>query len=272
MKKIQGLGFSPYLDGQNPNYGAQISDDQIKSLISTVTPYTNWVRTYGCDHGLENIGQFAKSAGLKVAVGAWISRDRNVNDAQINSLISVVNSGNTDIAIVGSEVLLRNDLDVQSLIGYIEQVKRASNGKVLVTTADTYAEYFKYPELIAAVDVLCAHIYPFWEGRSFGSSIQYVKDMYAALLAKASGKTVWIGETGWPSAGQDINAAHPSPENAVQYFADFVGWARPAGINYFYFAFMDENWKGNEGGVGPHWGIFNANANGLKPGMGSVFK
>lgn len=272
MNKIQGLGFSPYLDGQSAERGTPISDDQIKSLISTVASYTNWVRTYGCENGLQNIGKHAKSAGLKVAAGAWIGTNSNVNNTQINNLIDIVNSGNADIAIVGSESLLRHDQNVQSLIGYIQQVKSATNGKIPVTTADTYAEYFKYPELIAAVDVLCAHIWPFWEERSFSSSIQYVKDMYAALVAKANGKTVWIGETGWPSAGPDRGGAHPSLDNAVQYFGDFVAWARSADVNYFYFAFMDEKWKGNEAGVGPHWGIFNANANGLKPGMDNVFK
>ena len=272
MEKVQGLGFSPYMDGQNPNWGTHIPDSQIQSLISVIAPFTNWIRTYGCDHGLENIGRIAKSAGLKVAAGAWLGTDSNANEVQINNLISAVNSGNVDIAIVGNEALLFHLQTLDSLIGYIERVKRATNNRVPVTTGEPYGVYFDNPRLFEAVDVVCAHIYPFWEKQSFNNSIQFVKNMYAELVKKASGKTIWIGETSWPSGGNNNGSAHPSPENAVEYFTGIVSWARTEKINYFYFEFMDENWK-EDGGieVGHHWGLFNANAKALKPGMEKAF-
>lgn len=271
MNKIQGLGFSPYMDGQSPDRGTQIPPGQIKTLINTVAPYTNWVRTYGCDNGLERIGEIAKAAGLKVAASAWLSKDGTANEKQISNLISVAKAGHADMAIVGSETIYRGDLSVKDLIGCIQRVKAAVPANVQVTTGDIYPSYKDNPALIAAVDVVCIHIYPYWEGKSLADSLPSLKGAYNTLVGLAKGKTVWIGETGWPSAGQTNGAAQPSPENAAKYFSDFVAWTRPAGINYFYFDFMDEHWKGAEGGVGPHWGIFTANAAALKPGMQSVF-
>ncbi len=57
--------------------------------------------------GLENFPPIARSMGLKVAAGAWISTNGTQNNLEIANLIAAANAGNVDIAIVGSEALLR---------------------------------------------------------------------------------------------------------------------------------------------------------------------
>ena len=61
---VYGIDFSPCLNGQSPNLGAQISDSQIASRMQIVAPYTNWVRSFSSTHGLENIPFIARQFGL----------------------------------------------------------------------------------------------------------------------------------------------------------------------------------------------------------------
>ena len=63
--------------------------------------------------------------------------------------------------IVGNEVLLRGEMDVDRLIGYIREVKRAV--KQPVSYADVWSMYMKYPKLINEVDFITIHILPYWE-------------------------------------------------------------------------------------------------------------
>jgi len=80
-----------------------------------------------------------------------------------------------------------------------------------------------------------------------------------------------VSETGWPSCGNQVGDAVPSPENASFYFLNFVSWARANNVPYFYFEAFDESWKAvYEGPQGACWGIWDKDGN-LKPGMQDVF-
>lgn len=113
------VNFSPYMDGQNPNLGSVISVDQLLSRMKIIKPYVEWVRTFGTDSGLENAGSVAHELGLKIAVGAWLSKDKSTNSKQMTSLINMALRGEVDCAIIGSETLLRGDLSESELLSYI---------------------------------------------------------------------------------------------------------------------------------------------------------
>lgn len=113
--KVYGLDFSPYLTGQDPNLGSQVSASQTLSRAQIAAPYTSWLRSFGSTNGLENIPSVARQLGLKVAANAWISSNTVQNTTEINSLIAAANAGLVDIAIVGSEAILRNDVTVSQL-------------------------------------------------------------------------------------------------------------------------------------------------------------
>lgn len=269
--KLYGVALSPYMDGQNPDQGTQIGEQQIIQLLNKVKYYTNWIRTYGSTDGLEKIGVNAYALGLKIAQGAWLGRDMNANQRQIDNLIALGKAGHIDVAIVGSEVLLRGDLTKAQLIAYINQV-RAALPNLPITTADVYQTFLSNPDLVSAIDVIYAHIYPYWEGVSIGCATYFVNNVYEQLKAKAQNKEVIVAETGWPSAGNTVGKAVPSPANAALYFLNFISWARIKGVNYYYFEYMDEAWKQiHEGPQGANWGIFFKNNGDLKPGMERVF-
>ena len=84
--------------------------------------------------------------------------------------------------------------------------------------------------------------------------------MYQLTQEAAKGKRVIISETGWPSAGQNVLEAQPTPENAMKYFIDVQQWAEAEAVELFYFSSFDESWKVfQEGAVGGQWGLWDKN-------------
>jgi exo-beta-1,3-glucanase (GH17 family) len=270
--RLYGCNFSPYVDGQDPNFGAQISRAQVEARLQLIAPYCEWVRSFGSTRGLEHIPAAAKALGLKVAAGAWIGPDPVANALEIAGLNANLQAGLVDLAIVGSESLLRGDVTEAQLIAYINQVKQAIPGNIPVATADTYDVLLAHPAVIAAGSLVLPNIYSYWQGVSYANALCDTVAAYQQVVAAAGGRPVWISEVGWPSAGNDIGAAVPSAENAAGFFRRFVSWARGANVNFFYFTSLDESWKARyEGPQGAHWGFLDKNAV-LKPGMESVFE
>jgi exo-beta-1,3-glucanase (GH17 family) len=261
-----GINFSPYRDGQDPNSGSQIKKKQLKQRMRIVRPFTEWIATFGTSGGLDKAGKIAHQLGLKIAVGAWLSGDLDANEREILTLIRIAQSGQADIVIVSTEVLLRGDLSADQLIGYISRVKQAVPG-IPVTTREVYGILLSHPDLVAAVDVVFANIYSYWEGIRVDNAIAFLSNKYNQLVAASEGRTVFISETGWPSCGNQVGQAVPSPENASFYFNGFTTWARTNNVPYFYFEAFDESWKAKyEGPQGACWGIWDKDGN-LKPGM-----
>jgi exo-beta-1,3-glucanase (GH17 family) len=275
-KKIYGLNFSPYvIDGQNPDLGTQVSETQMNSLIDTIAPYTQWIRTFTSADDLQVIGRIAHEHGLKVAAGAWLGKENTpakiaANQEQINALITVGQAGQADMLIVGSEVLYRNELSEAQLTAYIKQVKM-SVPNVIVTTADVYTEILKHPSIISSCDIVLSNFYPYWEGISVDRATLSMRQKYQQIVAIAQGKQVLISETGWPSVGDTVGKAVASPENSAFFFKNFVSWVQADNIPYFYFEAFDEPWKAlKEGPQGASWGIWNKDSV-MKFGMQDVF-
>jgi exo-beta-1,3-glucanase (GH17 family) len=268
--RIYGLDFSPYLNGQDPNRGDAVSAEQIEARMNVIAPYTEWIRTFGCTNGLEHAGRIAHGLQLKIAMGAWIGKDLVSNEAELESLIYEAKSGNVDFAIIGSEVLYRQDLDPETLVDFIRRFRAEVPG-IPVATADVYFELLAHPEVVAECDVVLSNYYPYWEGVNLGTAMAWLHTRHQLVVAAAGDKEVVVSETGWPSAGNQLDAAVPSFENATFYFKNFVSWATSENVNYFYFEAFDESWKADyEGPQGAHWGVWDEDGN-LKPGMQAVF-
>ena len=240
--KVHGFNFSPYIDGQSPNLGAQVSEAQLRTRMEIVRPYTEWVRTFGCSNGLEKSGSVAHSLGLKIAMGAWISSDETGNEVQLANLIAAAKAGEADILLVGSETLLNGYVSEETLIGYIERVKEAVPD-LPVGYVETHGVLLAHPNVIDAVDVVVFNCYPFWEQENIENAMTALREHYALVKAAAGGKRVIVGETGWPSAGEAYGNAVASLANATRYFREVAGWARENDIELFYFEAFDESWK-----------------------------
>ena len=251
---VHGLCFSPYLEGQAP--GTEVSEAQIRQRLQLIRPHTQWVRTFSCTDGHQHTPRIAHELGLKTLVGAWLGTDRDINTRELQNVIELARAGHADIVAVGNEVLLREDMGEDELLGCLERVKRELPG-VPVGYVDAYYLFEKHPRITAACDVVLTNCYPFWEGCPREQAVAYMKDMVARTRAAAPGKRVVISETGWPDQGTAFHGAMPSPEGAMRYFVDTQEWAQEEGLEVFYFAAFDEAWKvGAEGDVGAYWGLW----------------
>lgn len=256
---IHGICFSSYLDGQGP--GSLISEEQIRSRIEIIKPYTKWVRTFSCTDGNELIPAIAKQNGLKVVAGAWLSDNKAMNEEEITNLIKVAKAGNADMVAVGNEVLYREELNEEELLDYINRVKKELPN-IVVGYVDAYYEFSNRPAITEACDVIFANCYPFWEGCHIDYSLLYMKNMYYSALNAGKGKKVIISETGWPNRGSSFEASEPTFENALRYFINTQKWSHEENIDVMYFSSFDEMWKiGDEGDVGAYWGLWDKDGN-----------
>lgn len=253
--KIPGLCFSPYLEGQDTD--DTLTASQIRHRIKVIRPYINNVRSFSCTGGNEITPRVAKENDLNTLVGAWISGNKGRNQEEINNLVQLAQDGQVSIAAVGNEVLLRNELSVEEIILYLKQVRAKLPAGVPLGYVDAYYQFLDHPELFDHCDVVMINCYPFWEGADITNSLAYLDRMYELVKAQANGKEVIVAETGWPSKGQAVEAAQPSPENAMKYFINVHQWAAEKSVQVFYFTSFDETWKINqEGEVGVRWGLW----------------
>jgi exo-beta-1,3-glucanase (GH17 family) len=251
---VHGLCFSPYLEGQQP--GDQIPEAQIRERLCIIRPYTRWVRSFSCTDGNQNTPRIGHELGFKTLVGAWLGTDAEINEREIQGVIDVARAGHADVVAVGNEVMLREDMSEDALLGFITRVKAALPG-VPVGYVDAYFLFEKHPRITEACDVVMTNCYPFWEGYPRDQAQAYMQTMLARTRAAAPGKRVLVSETGWPDQGSAFQGSVPSREGAMQYFVDSAAWADAEGIELFYFAAFDEAWKvGAEGDVGAYWGLW----------------
>ena len=268
--KLVGLDFGPYIyEGQNPGLGTVITQEQFESELDVIAPYTNWVRSYGCQ-GMDQIVPIAHARGLKVALGAWLSSDLTANEAEISCLINAGTLYHPEMVIVGSEVLYRGDLTPAKLVEYMAEVRAALPG-LTIATADTPEGFLNNKAVVGATDVILTNIYPYWAGVSVKNSIAWLNAKYQKVVAASLGKKVWISETGWPSCGNSVSSAEPSVQNSNTYFLNFISWARAKDVSYFYFEAFNEPWKGTA--KMPQeacWGTWESSGL-MKSGMQQVF-
>ena len=256
--KIHGICFSVYDENQKP--GDDISDEQILKKLEIIKPHVKWIRTFSCSDENMRIPILAKELGFKTLVGAWLGKDLDKNQIEVDKLIELCNDGYIDVAAVGNEVMYRKDLSEEKLIEYIKYVKSKIKTEVPVGYVDAYYEFSSRPSITDVCDVILTNCYPYWEGCNIDYSLIYMKQMFYHARDVANGKRVIITETGWPSKGSSLRGANPSNKNFLKYFINAQKWSNEEDIEMFYFSSFDESWKINsEGDVGAFWGIWDSN-------------
>ncbi|KAF1328668.1 hypothetical protein FI667_g6496, partial [Globisporangium splendens] len=232
------------------------SADQIATELSKLKTITDTIRLYSltdCNQGTTVVPAAVK-AGLKVSLGLWVGPEPSTfaaEKAKFQEILAqdgLINSKDIVGIHVGSEAVYRGDVNTTVAISNFNEIKKLCTDKGLdipVTIADIGDIYMQYPELIEAVDVVSANAFPFWEKIDADKAVDYFYQRYQPLeaAAKAQGKEVLIGETGWASAGVHSGASTATPENAALYFHGFYNLAKEHNLKYYYFAGFDEEWK-----------------------------
>jgi len=253
---INGLSYSGYQAG---NESTRLSDTEIDKDLSVLAGHSFTLRTYGVSDGLDRIPALAQKYNLEVNLGAWMSPDDAKNREELAHAISTAQANpNVKRLIVGNESLLREDVTIDQLLGYIETVKRQV--EIPVSTAEPWHVWLKYPQLVDSVDFITVHILPYWEGVPIDGALGYIMYRYRQLATAYPHKHIFIGEVGWPSEGQWDRGAEPSLVNQARFTRDFLALASAERLDYSIVEAFDEPWKrGIEGTVGAHWGLWDVN-------------
>ncbi|BBP45736.1 glycosyl transferase [Thiosulfatimonas sediminis] len=254
---IPGFAFSPYQKGQSPFLEKYPTPEQIDRDLELLSGKAHAIRTYTVDKVFAQIPQLAYKYKINLALGAWLDKDQARNTAEIERFIQLIEQPPYNIvrAIVGNEVLLREDLSPEQLIAVLQDVRAKTS--VPVGTAEPWHVWIKHPELVDEVDFIAVHMLPFWEGIALEDSIEYIVDKMNLLRSTFPGKPIVITEVGWPSKGRAIKKAEASRANQAIFMRRFIQRAQQEKYIFYMMEAFDQPWKNRlEGSVGGHWGLY----------------
>jgi exo-beta-1,3-glucanase (GH17 family)/cellulose synthase/poly-beta-1,6-N-acetylglucosamine synthase-like glycosyltransferase len=254
---VQGMAFSPFRAGQDPADRTLPSPEEIDADLGMLAAAAvNAVRTYSSLDTLGEIPRLAVKHNIKVTVGAWIDRQKTVNEQEIDAAIALARTyPNVIRVIIGNEVLLRGDLTLSELAAHLERVREAVSQPV--STAEPWHVWVNQPQLADHVDFIAVHLLPYWEGVALSDAIAYIDARMALLRRTFPDKEIVIAEVGWPSGGRTRQSAVASVANEATFLRRFLATARDKGYVYYLMEAFDQPWKARyEGGVGAYWGIY----------------
>ena len=253
---LPSLSYAPFEPG---HIVADVAADseKVRADLKKLSTLTRAVRLYSSTEGNELVPPIAAEFGLKVTVGAWIDKDVERNEREIEAAINLARHNSNVIGVVvGNETIYRGEQKIEGLIELIKQVKKSVN--VPVTTGEIWNIWRDNPELASSVDFIAAHVLPYWENFTDKQAVDQAVDRYQLLRNQFPGKRIVIAEFGWPSAGYNLRNADPGPFEQAVVLRNFVARAEAIGMEYNIVEAIDQPWKFFEGGVGPYWGILNA--------------
>lgn len=143
--------------------------------LEIMSKLTDNIRTYSVDGTLENIPKLAEEFGLRVTLGIWISPDLERNEREITRAIDIANNSRSVVrVVVGNEAIFRKEITADQLSVLLDRVRAAV--KVPVTTSEQWHVWEEHPELAQHVDLIAAHVLPYWEFIPMDKAGQFVLD------------------------------------------------------------------------------------------------
>jgi exo-beta-1,3-glucanase (GH17 family) len=277
--KLMSLSFAPYRDGFSPSPAEKKFPlpEHIDEDLALLADKTYNIRTYSILGGMEPTPAFARKYGVAMIQGGWLGDGPGGNKKEIEALIKAANDHPDVIkrVIVGNEVLLRRDMNVDRLIAYLREVKHAI--KQPVSYADVWSIYMQYPQLIKEVDFITIHILPYWEDEpvSIDHAAEHIEKIFKQVEDKAfsmgQNKPILIGESGWPAAGRQRGMAVPGIVNEAKFIRSIIQAADRHHFDYNIVEAFNQSWKStHEGVVGANWGLLSVDRKPVFPLTGPV--
>jgi exo-beta-1,3-glucanase (GH17 family) len=254
------VSYAPFRGEQTPfDPTLVIPRAQIEEDLRHLKIESDCVRIYAVNQGLDQVLPVAEELGMKVLMGLWIGRTAADNEIQIARGIELAKAhpGTIKGIIVGNEVLLRQEQPAAVLEGLLQRVKAESG--LPVTYADVWEFWLRHPQLADDVDFVTIHILPYWEDDPVpaGDGVAHIDAILRMVEAEMPGKTIYIGETGYPSAGKQRERAIPGLVEQASFIRGFLAYAHERGLDYNVIEAFDQPWKrALEGTVGGYWGVF----------------
>src|SRR6202048_4018792 len=143
---LPSVSYAPFAGTASPP-GANIPNaEKVRADLKTLAGLTRAIRLYSSTGGVELVPPIANEVGLKVTVGAWIDKNVDRNEREIQSAIDLVkHNSNVNGIVVGNETIYRGEQKIEDLIKLIQRVKGSVN--VPVTTGEIWNIWLEHPEL-----------------------------------------------------------------------------------------------------------------------------
>jgi exo-beta-1,3-glucanase (GH17 family) len=273
-EKLYCVSYAPFRDGQDPLIETtQVPPQQIDEDLKFLARYTDCIRTYSVENGLDKVPEIAQRYGLKVLQGIWLSNKTAHNRAQMAITVALAKKYPDVIraVIVGNEVLLRGEMSAPDLGATIREVKAQIAQPV--TYADVWEFWLRYADLQNAVDFVTIHILPYWEDFPLPASraAAHVDAIRKKVVVAIPNKEIVIGEFGWPSHGRMREGALPSPANQARAIEETLTLGKRENFRVNVIEAFDQPWKrALEGSTGRYWGIFDRSTQGPKFTLGGA--
>lgn len=270
--RLESVSYSPSGRDYDPAGGAPVSPGRIARDMAAVAGFADGIRTYSALGAPGQVPPIAAGQGLKVSLGLWIGADKARNEEEIRRGLALARDTRTVVrVIVGNEALLRHEVTDADLAAYVKRVRAALPRRIQVGTADVWSEIVKATETAKASDFLGVHVLPYWEGVAVEKAPEWIRDHLDAVRAAQPGKPLFVGEVGWPSAGENFHAAFATPEAQAAVVRGFAAEAARQGLHYNVVEAFDGVWKTTiEGSPGPNWGVLDADRAPKWPLTGAV--
>jgi exo-beta-1,3-glucanase (GH17 family)/cellulose synthase/poly-beta-1,6-N-acetylglucosamine synthase-like glycosyltransferase len=254
---LPSVSYAPFEGTAHPDVDNIPTVERIRDDMRRLSSITRAIRLYSSTGGVELVPPIAAEFGLKVTVGAWIDKNTERNEREIDAAINLAKRNSNVIGVVvGNETVYRGEQKVEDLIELIKRVKKSVS--VPVTTGEIWNIWRDFPDLAYSVDFIAAHVLPYWENFTDKQAVDQAVAMFQLLRDQFPGKRIVIAEFGWPSAGYNLRNAVPGSFEQAVVLRNFVARAEAIGMDYNIVEAIDQPWKFFEGGVGPYWGILNA--------------
>jgi exo-beta-1,3-glucanase (GH17 family)/cellulose synthase/poly-beta-1,6-N-acetylglucosamine synthase-like glycosyltransferase len=271
--QVAGMSFSPLRVDNDPVEGNYPTLEQIDADLSLLQGQVRAIRTYGLGGPLANIPELAAKFGMKVTLGAWLTDNLEENERELERLLRVAKKHPKQIiqVIVGNETILREDLSVEQLTGYLERMRKEL--KLPVSTGEPWNVWLANPELAEHTDFIAAHFLPYWEGVALKASLDHVDATYVMLQEAFPKKRLLMAEVGWPSNGRTRRASVASQSNQAIFLRNYLQRAAANKYDYYLMEAFDQPWKSeSEGAVGAYWGVFDVHRNQKFPFTESIVR
>jgi len=254
--RVQGFSFSPMRAGQSPLVKVYPTEAEIDADLALLAGKTHAIRTYSVEDVLEKIPELARKHRINVTLGIWIDANSEKNEQYLQTLVKVARSNRNVVrAIVGNEAILRGEISVQELAGYLDRARKAL--RVPVSTAEPWHVWLRNPQLAEHVDFLAVHMLPYWEGIHVDLAVTHIVDRINELKIRFPKKPIVIAEVGWPSNGRTRKGAEASMANQASFLRRFLERASQEKYTYYVMEAFDQPWKRQtEGAVGAYWGVY----------------
>jgi exo-beta-1,3-glucanase (GH17 family) len=257
------VSYAPFRrTGASPfDVGKSVSAQDIEEDLRIIQKISSCVRTYGVGAGLELVPAVVQKLGMRLRLGAWLSADAKGNQRELELALALTHRYRDviDVLIVGNEVLLRKDLTSKELSAYLLTARQGS--AVPISYADVWEFWRANAVLAQYVDSIAIHVLPYWEDEpvAIEQAVDHVFEKLAIMRNVFGAKPIWIGETGWPAAGRQREAALPSALEQIKFVRTLAVRAEIEKVDVNFIEAFDQPWKrALEGAMGGSWGLFDA--------------